>query len=93
MAGEHSEVLSYPEPFVVFLQFGDSALNFRLMFWTATFEDFFRVRSEVYVAVNDALKEAGITIPFPQRDLHVKALTGPGATLESGPISEPGDGT
>jgi len=26
------------------------------------------------VAVNDALKEAGVTIPFPQRDLHVKGL-------------------
>lgn len=81
VAGEHPEVLSYPEPTVVFLQFGDSALNFRLMFWTATFDDFFRVRSEVYVAVNDALKEVGITIPFPQRDLHVKALPGPGATV------------
>ncbi|MCL7959018.1 MAG: mechanosensitive ion channel [marine benthic group bacterium] len=82
VAGEHSEVLSYPEPAVVFLQFGDSALNFRLMFWTATFDDFYRVRSEVYVAVNDAFKEAGITIPFPQRDLHVKALPGPAATPE-----------
>jgi small-conductance mechanosensitive channel len=82
VAGEHSEVLSYPEPTVVFLQFGDSALNFRLMFWTATFDDFFRVRSEVYVAVNDAFKEAGITIPFPQRDLHVKALPGPATPIE-----------
>ena len=80
VAGAHPDVLSYPEPFAVFLEFGPSALNFRLMFWTATFEDFFRVRSEVYVAVNDALKEEGITIPFPQRDLHVKALPGPGAT-------------
>jgi small-conductance mechanosensitive channel len=81
VAGEHPEVLSYPEPAVVFLQFGDSALNFRLMFWTATFDDFFRVRSEVYVAVNDAFKEAGITIPFPQRDLHVKSIPRPGASL------------
>jgi len=74
VAGEHPEVLKYPEPMVVFLEFGDSALLFRLMFWTATFDDFFRVRSEVYVAVNDAFKEADITIPFPQRDLHLKNL-------------------
>jgi potassium efflux system protein len=74
VAIEHREVLKYPEPSVVFLEFGDSSLNFRLMFWTATFDEFFRIRSEVYVAVHDALKEAGITIPFPQRDLHLKSL-------------------
>ncbi len=73
-AREHPEVLRYPEPQVIFLEFGPSSLNFRLMFWTATFDDFFRVRSEMNVAVNEALKEAGITIPFPQRDLHVKGL-------------------
>jgi small-conductance mechanosensitive channel len=73
-AREHPEVLRYPEPQVIFLEFGPSSLNFRLLFWTATFDDFFRVRSEMTVAVNDALKEAAITIPFPQRDLHVKGL-------------------
>ena len=74
VAVEHGEVLKYPEPSVVFLEFGQSSLNFRLMFWTATFDDFFRIRSEVYVAVSDALQEAGVTIPFPQRDLHLKNL-------------------
>jgi small-conductance mechanosensitive channel len=73
-AREHPEVLKYPEAQVIFLEFGPSSLNFRLLFWTATFDDFFRVRSEMNVAVNEALEEAGITIPFPQRDLHVKGL-------------------
>ncbi|MGB5301752.1 MAG: mechanosensitive ion channel protein MscS, partial [Gemmatimonadota bacterium] len=93
VAGDHREVLSYPEPMVIFDGFGDSSLDFRLLFWTATFDDFFRIRSEVSVAVHDALREAGIAIPFPQRDLHLKSLPGPGATLESEPISEPGDRT
>jgi len=88
VAGDHREVLSYPEPMVIFDGFGDSSLDFRLLFWTATFDDFFRIRSEVSVAVHDALREAGIAIPFPQRDLHLKSLPGPGATLESEPISE-----
>jgi len=88
VAGAHPEVLKYPEPMVVFLEFGPSALLFRLMFWTATFDDFFRVRSEVNVAVDDAFKEAGITIPFPQRDLHVKSLPGPNTTLEIETVSE-----
>ena len=80
VAAAHPEVLKYPEPSVIFLEFAQSSLNFRLLFWTATFDDFFRVRSEVYVAVNDALKSEGITIPFPQRDLHVKQLPTPGST-------------
>jgi potassium efflux system protein len=88
VAVAHPEVLKYPEPAVVFLEFAQSSLNFRLMFWTATFDDFFRVRSEVYVAVNDALKEEGITIPFPQRDLHVKSLPQPPSIsdIESTPV-------
>jgi small-conductance mechanosensitive channel len=79
VAVAHPEVLKYPEPSVIFLEFAQSSLDFRLMFWAATFDEFFRIRSEVYVAVNDALKEAGITIPFPQRDLHVKSLPTPGS--------------
>lgn len=69
----HREVLRYPEPVVMFMEFGESSLNFRLLFWTATFDDFFRIRSELHVNVHDALEEAGITIPFPQRDVHFKS--------------------
>ncbi len=84
VAANHPEVLRYPEPFVIFVEFGDSSLNFRLMFWTATFDDFFRVRSEMYVAVHDALEVAGITIPFPQRDLHVKSIPDGSAAIDDG---------
>jgi small-conductance mechanosensitive channel len=91
-AAAHREVLRYPEPFVVFREFGDSSLNFWLLFWTATFEDFFRVRSEMNVAVHDALKEAGITIPFPQRDLHVRTLPGAETELVPGSLHE-GEGS
>ena len=79
VADGHREVLRYPEPVVIFDGFGASSLDFRLLFWTATFDDFFRIRSQVSVAVHDALKEAGVTIPFPQRDLHVKSLPTPGS--------------
>jgi small-conductance mechanosensitive channel len=86
VAVEHSEVLKYPEPAVVFLGFGESSLDFRLLFWTATFDDFFRVRSEMGVEVHYALKAAGITIPFPQRDLHLRSMPG------SDSVDEPGNG-
>jgi small-conductance mechanosensitive channel len=74
VATAHPEVLKYPEPQVLFLGFGDSSLNSRLMSWTGTFDNFLRMRSELNVATHDALKDAGITIPFPQRDLHIRSL-------------------
>jgi small-conductance mechanosensitive channel len=67
----HKEVVKDPQPNVFFNQFGDSALEFRLLFWTDNFDDWVRIRSEVVFIVHDALKEAGISIPFPQRDLHI----------------------
>ncbi len=88
VASDHPEILRYPEPQVLFLGFGDSSLNFRLLAWTPNFDDFLRLRSELSVRTNDAIKEAGIEIPFPQRDLHVKSVT-EGAELP--PVSEAGD--
>jgi small-conductance mechanosensitive channel len=71
---EHSDTLKWPKPWAIFVGFGESALNFSVRFWTSNFDNWMTVRSEVTVAVYDALGEAGITIPFPQRDLHVKSV-------------------
>jgi small-conductance mechanosensitive channel len=71
VAREHDEVLKYPEPTVLFTSFGDSSLNFSLRAWAGRFQDFLRVGSELTAEVNRALAEAGITIPFPQRDVHI----------------------
>ena len=54
------------------IRFGDSSLDFRLRCWTR-FDDFVEVASDLHVAINKELGEAGITIPFPQRDLHVRS--------------------
>src|SRR4029453_9153604 len=64
-------ILPEPEPILLFLGFGDSALNFQVRAWTARFEEWVRTRSELGLAVHAALKEAGIQIPFPQRDVRV----------------------
>jgi len=64
-------VLLEPAPIVLFLGFGDSALNFQLRAWTAHFEEWIRTRSELGLAVHDALEQAGITVPFPQREVRV----------------------
>ncbi|NIN72162.1 MAG: mechanosensitive ion channel [Gemmatimonadetes bacterium] len=74
VARAQPDCLDDPEPFVLFQGFGASSLDFSLRFWTANFENWFRIQSEATFAVHDALKEAGITIPFPQRDLHLKSI-------------------
>jgi small-conductance mechanosensitive channel len=65
------EVLSLPEPQAFFVKFGESAIDFRLEVW-CRFELLARVRSELGVELMRALREAGIEIPFPQRDVHVR---------------------
>jgi potassium-dependent mechanosensitive channel len=74
VASEHVGVMRSPEPTAFFLGFGDSALNFELRFWAARQEIWFQLKSDVSVDVAKALGEAGIEIPFPQRDLHVRSI-------------------
>jgi small-conductance mechanosensitive channel len=74
VANAHESVLESPKPEALFLEFGDSSLNFRMRVWIPRFEEGFSVRSQLTVGINAALRDAGITIPFPQRDLHVRSV-------------------
>jgi small-conductance mechanosensitive channel len=76
VARAHAEVLDDPEPVALFTGFGDSSLNFELRAWTTG--DIVVIPSELRVAINRGLAEAGIEIPFPQRDLHLRSVA-PGA--------------
>ena len=58
----------------IFTGFGDSSLDFELRIWTDSEDALTLVRSALAVAVQDALDEADIEVPFPQRDLHVKTM-------------------
>jgi len=72
--GQYADILKTPEPMALFTGFGDSALNFELRFWTVDAERVAIIRSDVAIAVNNALAAAGIEIPFPQRDLHLRSV-------------------
>jgi len=74
IATAHEAVLDSPKPEALFLEFGDSSLNFRMRVWIPRFEEGFSIRSQLTVGINAALRDAGITIPFPQRDLHVRSV-------------------
>ena len=74
VATAHSEVCSVPEPRVRFRKFGDSSLNFELLCWIAKPVDRGRMTHELNCAVYKAFAEEKISIPFPQRDLHVRTM-------------------
>ncbi len=71
VAMDHDRVLKEPEPRALFEEFGDSSLNFRLLFWVP-FEEGISTKSDIAIGVYNIFAENGIEIPFPQLDLHVK---------------------
>ncbi len=73
VTAEHEDVLYNPKPWPLFEGFGESSLNFRILFWT-NFDRGMTIKSEVAMNIYDALTDAGIQIPFPQTDLHVKSF-------------------
>lgn len=85
VANDHPEVQKIPAPWVLFDGFGDSSLDFRLRIWT-TMDTGMTTKSDVTIAIYDALNKAGITIPFPQQDLYIKSL--PGSNDEMKPATK-----
>jgi potassium efflux system protein len=59
-----------PPPRAVFLGFGASSLDFALHVWV-NMEDLLKARHELHRAIDDAFRETGITIAFPQLDVHM----------------------
>ena len=80
-AARHELVLTKPEPMVYFTGFGDSALNFELHFWVMQENNGLQITSEVALAAMQMFEDAGIEIPFPQRDLHVRSVDPSAASL------------
>jgi small-conductance mechanosensitive channel len=70
-AENHKTILKFPEPKVLFTDFADSSLNFKLIF---TLNDSFQARfvqSDLRFEIDKKFRENGVIIPFPQRDVHV----------------------
>jgi potassium efflux system protein len=67
-------VLDDPEPRAYFLGFGDSSLNFDLHVHSKQLADRLPLMHTVHEAILRALRDNGIEIPFPQRDLHVRSV-------------------
>jgi small-conductance mechanosensitive channel len=70
-ADEHPAVIKVPEPTVLFTDFGDSSLNFKVIF---TLDDSFKApfpKSDIRFKIDKLFRDNNITIPFPQRDVHL----------------------
>jgi small-conductance mechanosensitive channel len=75
IATEHPQVITdgtVPDPKVLFINFGDSSLNFELRAFIQNIDERLQVASDINFAIDAAFREAGIEIPFPQRDLHFR---------------------
>lgn len=73
-ARSHKLVVAYPEPFVVWLDFGPSALSFELRAFIADIARGLQVRTELRFAIFKAFREKGIEMPFPQQDIYIRPV-------------------
>ncbi len=95
VAKANPKVIRDPEPVAFFENFGDSSLDFKLRAWfdADSSTNTHTIHSDIAVAVQQALEDASIGVPFPQRDLRLISVpdnAAPGlGTAE--PQSDPGD--
>jgi potassium efflux system protein len=86
VARAHPLVLQDPAPRGLFMGYGDSSINFELRAWTDQFSSWYQIRSDLTIAVFDAVKkEIGVSFPFPQREVRLLR------DLEVAPSPKPGD--
>ena len=73
VAKANPKVIRDPEPVAFFENFGDSSLDFKLRAWfdADSSTNIYTIHSDIAVAVQQALEDAGIGVPFPQRDLRL----------------------
>jgi len=83
VAREHPKVLQEPAPRCLFLSYGDSSISFELRAWTE-YSNSQQVHSDLTVAIYDAVYAAGMSFPFPQRE--VRLIQDPSAQPAAGPV-------
>lgn len=73
-AEEHPAVQKDPSPLVHFVDFGNSSLDFKLLFYSHNLFRIERIKSELRFSIDKKFRENKITIPFPQRDVWMRKL-------------------
>ncbi len=70
-ASEHPKTLAYPAPTVFFTDFGASSLNLLLRYWIGDYGQGMIITTEIRLRVNELFAQNGISVPFPQMDVHM----------------------
>ncbi|MFT7031218.1 MAG: small-conductance mechanosensitive channel [Marinoscillum sp.] len=68
-------VAKNPKPNARFIDFGDSALMFEILFWSDKMFEIEFIKSAIRVEIDALFRTNNVIIPFPQRDLHLKTVT------------------
>ncbi|MBW1692475.1 MAG: mechanosensitive ion channel family protein [Deltaproteobacteria bacterium] len=76
IAAEIPEVLGDPAPRVDFMDFGNSALIFRIRFWISSPEHWLTAPTEFRFRIDEEFKKHDIEIAFPQQDIHIRSASG-----------------
>lgn len=71
---EHPAVLDDPPPVITFEGFGESSLNYMMFVYLPSLDKRLPTTHDLNTAIHRELAKAGIEIPFPQRDLHVRTI-------------------
>ena len=85
-AKSESRIGKEPPPFVLFDDFGDSALIFTLHFFIRDSFEALKIKSRVRYMIDEKFRKSGVVIPFPQRDVHLyssASISGQGDNLKS----------
>ncbi len=82
-ASTQNGVLKNPKPFVLFENFGDSALEFGIYFFISNSFTDPRIKSELRFKIDAAFRENDISIPFPQRDVHIYNRSNPQSEVQN----------
>lgn len=86
----HPDATQDPPPSPIFTRFGESSLDFELRVWIADISLRLRVTSELNQEIDRRFREAGVEIPFPQRDLHLRSVD-PAVLVRASPSPQEGE--
>ncbi len=79
----HEMILTWPAPFVLFRRYGQDCLEFEARGFLSNIEYIFIVQSDVLTSIDRALREAGIEVPYPQRELRFRDAEAAREALDS----------
>lgn len=71
---DRKDILTIPAPFIQVAEFADNSVNFKVYFWVADLDNAGGLQSDVLAYIYAAFNKAGIELPYPQRDLHLRSV-------------------